>query len=215
MKSTIAAIHVGLKQLGIVDDDKRGLYVRVTGKDRLTEMSASEQEKVLSELRRMGFKPGLKRSNGQRRLSGRFAKKMQALWIGAWNLGIVRLKDDVALEAFIVKQTGLSSERFLHNADDARKVVEALKAMMAREAGIQWNAAAMDWLTADGAKIAWAQWKILTPGADLIARKGFDQFALSTARRTGLLGTLSPADWVVVMNELGKRIRQDRKAVAA
>ncbi len=214
MKS-LAAIHVGLKQLGINDEDKRGLYSRVTGKARLTEMSPAEQEKVLTELRRLGFKADLKRPNGRRKFTGRFAKKMQALWIGAWNLGLVKLKDDAALEAFITRQTGLSSERFLHNAEDARKVVEALKSWMTREVGIQWDKTQVDWLALDGARIAWAQWKILHPGADLISRKGFDQAALALAGRNDWLAAITAAEWVPVMNELGQRVRQERKAAAA
>jgi phage gp16-like protein len=212
---TIAAIHVGLKQLGIGEDDKRDLYRRITGKDSLKAMVPSEQNAVLAELRRLGFKPDLKRKNGSRKLSGRFAAKLQALWIASWNLGLVENRDDKALEAFVTRQTGIASERFLRFADDAAKVIEALKAWMTREARVDWNRAPLAWLTADGAKIAWAQWLILQPSADLVNRKGFDQVALAAAGRTDWLGAMTPQDWIAVMNELGTRIRSSKKKVAA
>ncbi len=215
MTSTIAAIHTGFKQLGIEDDDKRAVYARVTGKDRLTLMKPAEKDAVLQELRRLGFTPTARRPNGKLQLTGKFAKKLQALWIGAWNLGLVAERDDAALVAFVKRQTGLDQVRFLHHADDARAVVEALKDWMKREARVMFgNLNGQDWLIADGAKIAWAQWRILTPGADLIVRKGFDTevYAIIGARHVHL-GVVKGKEWQAVMNEFGKRIRA-RKAGA-
>jgi phage gp16-like protein len=72
-----AAIHAARKRLGLDDDTARDLYARVTGKRSLRDMS--EQQRVVEELRRQSFKP---LSNGSRKtLDGRFAKKLQALWI--------------------------------------------------------------------------------------------------------------------------------------
>ena len=217
MTSTIAAIHVGFKQLGIVDDeDKRGLYQRVTGKTGLTLMKPVEQDAVLAELRRLGFTAVPRRPDGRQQLTGRFAKKLQALWIGAWNLGLVDNRDDAALIAFVKRQTGIDHVRFLRDADDARKVVEALKSWMQREASVMFgNLNGQDWLAADGAKIAWTQWRILTPGADLIARKGFDQAVFTIlGQPASMLTEIKPKDWQTVMNELGKRIRAGRKVGA-
>lgn len=209
MSSTIAAIHVGCKQLGIEEDEKRAIYARVTGKASLTMMKPAEKDAVLQELRRLGFATIARRPNGRQQLSGKFAKKLQALWIGAWNLGLVRDRDDAALVAFVKRQTGLDQVRFLHHADDARAVVEALKDWMKREARVMFgNLNGQDWLIADGAKIAWAQWRILNPGADLIVRKGFDAevYAIIGTRHSHL-GDLKGKEWQIVMNELGKRIR--------
>lgn len=214
MTSSIAAIHVGFKQLGITeDDDKRALYARVTGKARLTLMKPAEKDAVLSELRRLGFSSVPRRPDGRQQLTGKFAKKLQALWIGAWNLGLVDNRDDAALIAFVKRQTGIDQVRFLHHAEDARAVVEALKAWMQREARVMFgNLNGQDWLAADGAKIAWAQWRILNPGADLIARKGFDQSVFAIlGQPASMLSALKPQDWQTVMNDLGRRIRAMRK----
>lgn len=215
MTSTIAAIHTGFKQLGIDDDDKRAVYARVTGKDRLSLMKPAEKDAVLQELRRLGFTPTARRPNGKLQLTGKFAKKLQALWIGAWNLGLVEERDDAALVAFVKRQTGLDQVRFLHHADDARSVIEALKSWMQREARVMFgNLNGQEWLGSDGAKIAWAQWRILTPGADIILRKGFDAEVYSIIGRTPVFLTdVKGKEWQAVMNELGRRVRA-RKAGA-
>ena len=64
-------------------------------------------------------------------------------------------------------------------------------------------------LAADGAKIAWAQWKLLTPGVSVIVRRGFDdEVRRILGQHTGLLlDNVKDADWIPVMNNLGKRVR--------
>ena len=210
MTSTIAAIFTGFKQLGVVeDDDRRAIYARVTGKTRLSLMKPAEKDAVLQELRRLGFTPTARRPNGKQQLTGKFAKKLQALWIAAWNLGLVEDRDDAALVAFVKRQTGLDQVRFLHHADDAKRVIEALKDWMRREARVSYgNTNGQEWLSADGAKVAWAQWRILHPGSDLIARKGFDTevYAIIGSTRAGL-GEVKGKEWQAVANQLGRRVR--------
>lgn len=109
--------------------------------------------------------------------------------------------------------------RFLHHADDAKKAIEALKDWMRREARVSYgNTNGQEWLLRDGAKVAFAQWRILNPGTDLIVRKGFDAEAIRLAGRTGdarWLGELKDADWRRVMNALGERVRAAKKGGAA
>ncbi|SCB18340.1 regulatory protein GemA [Rhizobium lusitanum] len=210
MSSTIAAIHVGFRRLGISDDaDRRALYERVTGKARLTLMEPDEKEAVVTELRRLGFQTAARRQDGRLKLTGKYAKKLQALWIAAWNLGVARERDDKAMLAFVKRQTGIHHTRFLVYPDDAAKAIEGLKAWLAREAGVGFgNLNGYDWLASDGAKIAWAQWKILHPGASLIARKGFDEEAARLASVSLVwLPDLKPSHWQMVMNGLGERVR--------
>ncbi|MGC8201033.1 phage protein GemA/Gp16 family protein, partial [Salmonella enterica] len=68
----------------------------------LREMTPADKERVVAELRRLGF-----RHVNRRDLDGPYAKKLQALWIAAWNLGLTRSRDDKALLAFVKRQTGL------------------------------------------------------------------------------------------------------------
>jgi len=130
--STISSIYGLRKELGLDDDTARDLYEREVGKRSLKAMSPGEQVRVLQAMR----------SNVARRassaVSGPYAKKLQALWISGWNLGLVRNRDDGALIAFVEGQTGISQMRWLRDANDARKAVEALKAWLER-AGVDWS----------------------------------------------------------------------------
>lgn len=212
MTSSIAAIHVAKKQLGLDDDTYRAKLANITGKSSVKDMSEAERQKVLTVFRNEGFTPagGARRPSGALKLTGKYAKKLQALWIAGHNLGIVRDSDDAALVAFVKRQTGIEHERWLRYPDDARKVIEALKGWLQREAGVSFgNLNGQDWLAPDGAKIAWAQWRLLTPGTNLIVRKGFnDEVRRILGKSTGLLlGNVTNTDWIIVMNELGRRVR--------
>lgn len=130
--TSISAIYGARKRLGIDDETARDLYERTVGKRSLRLMSPSEQTAVLNELNRSVPK-------GQKRLPGPYAGKLQALWISGWHLGLVRNNSDEALLAFVKGQTGIDHTRFLQSAADARKAIEALKAWLTRDAGVNWN----------------------------------------------------------------------------
>lgn len=207
--SATAAIHVAKRQLGLDDDAMRDVYQRVTGKRSLRDMSPAEQNNVVQELRRSGFKPA---STGSRKgLEGKYAPKLQALWIAAWNLGIVKNKDDRALIAFVERQTGLSHVRFLRDADDAGKAIEALKGWMMREAGVDWRDTVNTayWQKLPGAQVALAQWQILSK-AGLMAGRGKD-FRSVVMQLAKPLDQMQREDWPAVMNALGEKIRKVAK----
>lgn len=134
--TVIKAIHASARSLGMDEDTLRDLYERETHKRSLKVMTSTEQSKVLSALRASGAKPT---AAGRQALTGPYAKKLQALWISAWNLGIVRNRDDKAMLAFIERQTGIQNTAFLRDPADVRKAVEALKSWIAREAGVAWT----------------------------------------------------------------------------
>lgn len=211
--SAFAAIHTGLKQLGIEEEDARDLYVRQTGKRSLKDMSPREHEAVIGELRRLGFKPASK--GPRKRLDGRFAKKLQALWIAAWNLGLVRDRTDEALISFVKRQTGIDHVRFLRHPEDAKKAIEALKGWMKREAGVEWGfSRGYEWLKHDAGKVAWAQFRVLVPGATLMGNRA--DFHREIGRVLGAvplagLGALSASDWRMVMNAFGERVRRAKQ----
>jgi phage gp16-like protein len=215
MTSSIAAIHVAKKQLGLDEDTYRAKLQVITGKTSVKDMTEDERQKVISAFRQNGFKPVERRQDGRQKLTGQFAKKLQALWIGGYNLGVVENRDDTAMLAFVKRQTGLDHTRFLHYADDARKAIEGLKAWLHREAGVSFGSTnGYDWMAADGAKIAWAQWKLLNPTASMMMRKGFDDAALAIAGpdAVGMLVNVTPSAWQKVMNSLGEQVRAMKKA---
>lgn len=209
MTSSIAAIHVAKKQLGLDEETYRAKLARITGKQSAKDMTEGERQKVLTVFRNEGFAstPAARRGDGRQKLAGKFAKKLQALWIAAWNLGIVRERDDAALIAFVKRQTGIEHTRFLVYADDASRAIEALKSWIRREAGVSYgNANGYDWFSSDGAKVAWAQWKILRPDAKLIIRKGFDEEVMLLTGAVHL-ERVTASGWQTVMNNFGEKIR--------
>ena len=207
--NALAAIHVAKKQLGLDDDTYRAALVTITGKSSTRDMSEAERNKVVAAFRQRGFKPA---SNGARKpLEGKYAAKLQALWIAGWNLGVVRNRDDSALIAFVERQTGLSHVRFLHDAGDALKAIEALKAWIGREGKVDWSVGdhLPYWMRLAGAKIAIAQWNILV--ASQAVAPNMKEFRLLVA------GLLKPVDqitderdWQPVMNRLGEHVRKVR-----
>lgn len=192
-------IYAVANKLGLDDDARRSIYERVTGKPKLTLMSDDEKQAVAQEFKRLG---GDRRPDGRLKLTGPYASKLQALWIAAWNLGIVDNRDDAALLAFVKRQTGIEHTRFLANAADARKAIEALKKWIGREGGVDWNESRFDpdWAQADGFKIAKAQAKKL----GLADHEFSEEIWLETDKCSV---SLTRAEWIKVMNSLGKMIR--------
>lgn len=204
--SALAAIHVAKKQLGLDDATYRSLLMRVTGKSSAGQMNEQERRNVVQELRRQGFRPV------QRGLEGPFVAKLQALWIAAYNLGIVRDRRDAALIAFVKRQSGIDHVRFLQNADDARRVIEALKSWMAREAGVDWSIRETlpPLMNDQRFAVAWAQFRKINPSvAGYSDMPEFQQLAATVLETNGPvdLRTLTRRDWQRLMSGLGKIIR--------
>ncbi|SNY91374.1 Protein of unknown function [Cohaesibacter sp. ES.047] len=206
--SAIPAIHVGLKQLGIAEEDARDLYQRQTGKRSLKVMTSKQHEAVLGELRRMGFS----KTNGKKKLEGKFAPKLQALWIAAWNLGIVRDRKDSALLAFVKRQTGIDHTRFLQYPEDATKAIEALKSWMRREAGVEWNVERWmpDHMQDARYQVAIAQASILANRTDGISTaKGILIINCASLFGHSDLDAFEASDWIELQNLLGKLVRRE------
>jgi phage gp16-like protein len=206
MSSSIAALHVAKKKLGLDEDTYRAKLSNLTGKTSAKDMSEAERQKVLTVFRNEGFAPAEPKPSG---LSGKYAKKLQALWIAGHNLGVVADRRDAALLAFVKRQTAIDHTRFLRYPDDAAKAIEALKGWLRREAGVMFgNTNGQEWLASDGAKIAWAQWRILHPEASLMVRKGFNaEVSALVGRNAVWLADMKPKDWQIVMNDFGRRVR--------
>jgi phage gp16-like protein len=213
----LARVHVQNKQLGLDEDSARDLYELATGKRSLRAMSGAELQLVIDAQEQRGA--GAVQRGVKSGLKGPYAKKLQALWIAAWNLGIVQDRRDAAMLAFVKRQTGIDHTAFLRDPADARKAVEALKSWIGRDGGVEWgNTNGHDYRIQDGGKIAWAQFRKIIPGATEIGNGR--QFYADVWRALGRephpagLGTLKPADWRTVMNALGEQIRHAKKSSA-
>ncbi|MBY5416928.1 gp16 family protein [Rhizobium leguminosarum] len=209
MTTSISAIHAAKKQFGLDDETYRAKLTVITGKNSAKSMTEAERERVLQVFRKEGFQPkSNRRADGRLKLSGKYAGKLQALWISAYNLGIVQNRDDTALVKFVERQTGIEHVRFLQSAADARKAVEALKSWVARVGGVDWSDTEImsDYARADGFKIAWAQWLKLGGNAHANSVGEFHALVLQLTDTTVEL--CDRRDWQAVMNALGARIRK-------
>ncbi len=133
----IKLIHAEARRIGMDEENRRLLMERETGKDSSKDMTEAEAQKVILALRKLA---GTRLGNRKRSqtVSGKFAGILRAMWLNAYNLGVIRNRDDKALIAFAKRQTGYDHTQFLTDGTAAGKVIDALKAMMARDAGVNW-----------------------------------------------------------------------------
>lgn len=132
-KGLIAKIHIGRSQLGMGDDAYRDLLERVAGARTAGRLPIDKLEAVLTEMRRLGFKP----LPARRPTS---AKAQIRMIYAVWKDLRPHVEDgsDAALRAFCARQTkspkhpqGVSAPEFL-GPHEANLVLEGLKGWLAR-----------------------------------------------------------------------------------
>lgn len=173
----ITAIHALAKRAGLDDDARRAVMIAATGKSSSRDLTTAEAGRVIEQLRILA---GAVPADGALRIEGPYAAKMRALWLSAWHLGITRDRTDRALAAFVRRQTGLDHPHWLREPAAASAVIEALRAWMTREAGVEWPT----------------------------SRAGEMQQDAVIAAQAGILGIVPPAGGgVAAMRALGRRVR--------
>lgn len=131
----IGAIHVIAKALGMTDAERRDLMAGVCGKRSASQLTAGEAVQVVGRLQ--ALRAGGK--SAAHTASGRYAPKLRALWLSGWALGVVRDPSDAAMLAFVATPSQVDHARFLDTAA-ANRAIEAIKGLLAREAGVIWPA---------------------------------------------------------------------------
>lgn len=132
------AIHALRRQIPhYTDADYREYLLREFGVDSSTRLTHAQAGRVIETLKTLAGQNGQVR-RASATADGPYARKLQALWISAYNLGVVRNRDDAAMIKFVQRQAKVSHTRFLTEPADAKKAIEALKSWIAREAGVDW-----------------------------------------------------------------------------
>lgn len=213
----IAQVHIAKKQLGLDDDLYRDTLYHLTGTRSAKDCSIAQLNVVVGHLSKQGFKAP------QRGLpaSSKIARKVQALWVSGYNLGVMGDPTDRAMEAFILRQTGIARAAWLRDPGDGDKVVEALKAWLAREAGVNWkrDPTMPGWFNMPGCRVALRQWEMLR-------EKGVVEAGHSwTGNETGTLEEMlayaravaggdpmewTHGQWAKVHKALGNKLRKAR-----
>ena len=201
--SALATIHAKRRQLHSLQEDEawRDFVEKQTGQRSTRGLTPKQSQALLAALDALcGGK-----SPRRRTLSGPYVKKIQALWIACWNLGLVRSRDDGALNAFVVRQSGVDHANWMRDHPDAVAVIEALKKMLARR-GVHWTIQPDDPKHAGlpGFRIASAQWQRVKAEAPF-AGHSFEGYVVRLTGRA--LADMTASDWIVVMNALGRHIR--------
>ena len=144
-RKQISGIHALKARAGLDDDSYRDVLQAETGQRSAKGLSAAEAWRVMERLKgltggRSEAAPAKPAAEGAQRLDGPYAAVCRALWLAGYNLGVVRDRTDRALVAFVRSQTKIDHLNWVREGADARKVIEALKSWISREAGgITWD----------------------------------------------------------------------------
>lgn len=195
-----AKIHVLKGQANLDDDSYRDLLERETGQRSSKGLSGQQRLTVITALEKLAPPPETQRATGI------YAKKLQALWIAGYNLGVIHNRTDAAMMTFLKRQTGLDHMRFLQDAKDANKAIDALKLWIRRTAGSD-NLFHKD----KGEPPLYNDYRFqvcVHIWSRLIAKDAAPAGKL-TSYLSGKTGreepeTLSDSEWIVVQNDLGK-----------
>ncbi len=123
----IRAIMAACNRLGLDEDARRDRIEQISGQRSLSGLTDAQLGKLLD-----GLNGGWKAGRADRPHLG----KIRALWWTLYWLGEIDEPGDAALNAFVKRQTGLASLRFVDHRH-ANSVIEALKAIATR-AGVMW-----------------------------------------------------------------------------
>lgn len=212
-RGLIGKLHVAKAQLALADDSYRALLERITGKASSAACSVTELEAVLAEFVRLGFKPkkaAPKRAAAKRPLAdGELVRKVRALWLACYHLGVVRDPSEGALETFLKRQSGGVEKLQWMRADAAYSVIEGLKAMAARP--VAKGGGGVDWGPYDGpmGKVTLPRRAVIEAQARILCweRDHLRTFILDTLHQPGV-SFLTDGQQDRLIEALGGLVRQ-------
>ncbi|OPH34994.1 gp16 family protein [Moraxella equi] len=121
-KKLIQLIHIGKAKLHLDDETYRDILAYTTGKSSTKDMSLTELNVVLTELKNKGFTttiPRIKRPNDPQ------SRLIRHLWLSLHDLGAVKDPSETALNTYIQHQAGEEFSRL--ESDKKSQIIEMLK----------------------------------------------------------------------------------------
>lgn len=131
-RAMLAKLHIAKKEVGLDDDTYRDVLERLTGQRTAKGLSTMQIARVLDDMRARGWTGATAPSKRQPSAAG-LVRKIWALWSDMCEAGIPREPTREALRSFVQRMTGVGSPEWL-DVEQARKVIEGLKAWKARGA---------------------------------------------------------------------------------
>jgi phage gp16-like protein len=190
-RAVLARLHVVRRQADLDEDAYRALMEAKTGKRSARELNEAEIARVIDAMQPRRTRP----------TQNIHARKIEALWLSAWNLGVTRTRDEKALRHFVERQTGLSHPNFLLSAAHAARAIEALKSWLAREAGVVWGLYPDEPIRA----VIEAQWhRLITLDA---ASGELVSYATGVTGKSSLTH-YDRQDWLILSQALGRHLRR-------
>ncbi|EGL9147947.1 regulatory protein GemA [Salmonella enterica] len=112
---SIQLIHIAKSQMGMDTDTYRQMLLSITGKTSTSEMNPGQLNKVLAAMKAKGFvvKPSRKVRTTRQLADSPQVKKLRALWLEMHQQGKVRDSSEVALQAWVKRETGVNSLQWL------------------------------------------------------------------------------------------------------
>ena len=121
----IQLIHVAKRELSLDEETYRETLEQTTGKASLKEMTDAQLQAVLDRLKTAGF--SIKSKTGTNKLADDVQSKLiRHLWLMLFDAGEVRNSSELALAAFVKKQTGVDALQFL-STESADRVINRLR----------------------------------------------------------------------------------------
>jgi hypothetical protein len=201
--SNIRALFGAAKQNGLDETGIRDIMASLTGTDTLKGHAPGIYRQAIDKMGGTN-KPAPKKAAPQ-------LNKVRALWCAAYNLGIAQQRGDKAMNSFIKRQTGIDHANWVHSPDDFKKVIEALKAWMRREGGVDWSLSFEQYEPyGDHARVAYALLCQLHQMGEI------DDTPLKTLKNhiaRHFKGTPNAPAWYEYHNQMGDKLRAARKAV--
>ncbi|WP_447888610.1 gp16 family protein [Serratia fonticola] len=130
---TIQLIHIARNKLEVSDDAYRVMLQNLTGKDSCSKMDDRQLANVLAHLRGRGFKISGK-SREVPMADFPMGRKIWVLWQDLAKAGLVRDKSQKALDAWLLRETGVAQLVWLQQEPDkAHQAIEKLKQWLGRK----------------------------------------------------------------------------------